>query len=282
MSSTAAAEIVELTTGVYARLHEGLTNAGIIVGDDGVLVIDSLRVPSFARDLIADVRRLSDKPIRYVIDTHSHFDHSWGNEEFPEGTIIGHANCRAEMLDAERVERWRVGVVAQEMPWSEEAKSVVVTPPQVTFDTSMQLHFGRHRLELHYFGRAHTSGDLFIHLPEDGLVFTGDVAQDGGVPFMLDGYVEDWAETDGRLLELDAARFVSGHGPVGERPALLEAREFIMAMVEGTRGALIEGQDETTARDGVTAALEERFGGWRTFERVPASVVHAYRQMGSP
>ncbi len=63
MSSTAGTEIVELTTGVYARLHEGLTNAGIIVGDDGVLVIDSLRVPSFARGLITDVRRLSDKPM---------------------------------------------------------------------------------------------------------------------------------------------------------------------------------------------------------------------------
>ena len=76
---TPGAKIVELTTGVYARLHEGLTNAGIIVGDDGVLVIDSLRVPSFARDLIADVKHLSDKPITHVIDTHSHWDHSWGN-----------------------------------------------------------------------------------------------------------------------------------------------------------------------------------------------------------
>ena len=93
---TPGAEIVELAGGVYARLHEGLTNAGVIVGDDGVLVIDSLRVPSFARDLIQDVRHLSDKPIRYVIDTHSHWDHSWGNEEFPDSTIIGHANCRSE------------------------------------------------------------------------------------------------------------------------------------------------------------------------------------------
>ncbi len=73
---TRGTEIVELATGVYARLHEGLTNAGVIVGDDGVLVIDSLRVPSFARDLIQDVRHLSDRPIRYVIDTHSHWDHS--------------------------------------------------------------------------------------------------------------------------------------------------------------------------------------------------------------
>ena len=99
--TTPGTEIVELETGIFARLHEGLTNAGIIVGDDGVLVIDSLRVPSYARDLIADVRHITDKPIKYLIDTHSHWDHSWGNEEFPDATIIGHQNCYDEMVDVE-------------------------------------------------------------------------------------------------------------------------------------------------------------------------------------
>ena len=86
--TTPGTEIVELETGVYARLHEGLTNAGIIIGDDSVLVIDSLRVPSFARDLIQDVKTITEKPIGFVIDTHSHWDHSWGNEEFPDATNI--------------------------------------------------------------------------------------------------------------------------------------------------------------------------------------------------
>ena len=97
--ATPGTEIVELETGVFARLHEGLTNAGIIVGDESVLVIDSLRVPSFARDLIKDVKDITNKPIKFVIDTHSHWDHSWGNEEFPDSTIIGHKNCYAEMVD---------------------------------------------------------------------------------------------------------------------------------------------------------------------------------------
>ena len=83
MTTTPGTELIELELGVFARLHEGLTNAGIIVGDDGVLVIDSLRVPSFARDLIRDVRHITNKPIQYLVDTHSHWDHSWGNEEFP-------------------------------------------------------------------------------------------------------------------------------------------------------------------------------------------------------
>ena len=272
-------QVIELTHGVFARLHEGLTNAGIIVGDDGVLVIDSLRVPSFARDLLEDVRRLTDKPVRYVVNTHSHWDHSWGNQEFPGSTIVGHVNCRSEMVSPEITVRWREKVVSAGDPWSEEAESVRITPPSLTFRDTLHLHFAGRPIDLHWLGRAHTSGDTFIHLPEDRLLFTGDVAQDGGVPYMLDGYMRDWVATDTRLLGINAERFVSGHGPVGERPALVAARDFIVALVEGVEATLAEGQDEATAAATVTAALRDRFGGWRRFEGVEESVAYAYRQI---
>ena len=162
--ATPGTEIIELETGVFARLHEGLTNAGIIVGDDSVLIIDSLRVPSFARDLIKDVKDITDKPIQFVIDTHSHWDHSWGNEEFPDATIIGHKNCYAEMIDVEWNEQWRKKVTSSNDPWSEEGNIVNITPPNMTFETSMQLYFGGRELDLKYFGSAHTSGDIYICL----------------------------------------------------------------------------------------------------------------------
>ena len=193
--ATPGTEIVELETGVFARLHEGLTNAGIIIGDDSVLIIDSLRVPSFARDLIKDVKYITDKPIKFVIGTHSHWDNSWGNEEFPDATIIGHKNCYAEMIDVEWNDEWRRKVVGSGDPWSEEGNIVTITPPNMTFETSMQLYFGGRELNLLYFGRAHTSGDTYIHLPKDKIVFTGDVAQDGGVPYLGDSYHAEWPET---------------------------------------------------------------------------------------
>ncbi len=143
----------------------------------------------------------------------------------------------------------------------------------------MQLYFGGRRIDLRYLGRAHTSGDLFVHLPDDGLVFTGDVAQNRGVPFMLDGYIQDWVQTDDRLLELHAERFVSGHGPVGERPALAEARDFMAVLASATERAIEDGQDEPTASVNVTAELRERFGGWRGFDRVEESVGYAFRQI---
>jgi cyclase len=277
--ATGDTKMIELTDGVFARLHEGLTNAGIIVGEDGVLIIDSLRVPSFARDLITDVRRISDKPIRYVVDTHSHWDHSWGNEEFPGASIVGHTNCRSEMLDPAIAIPWRKKVVAAGDPWSDEAQSVQITPPAVTFDQSLHLDLGGRPIDLHWLGRAHTSGDIMIHLPQDRILFTGDVAQDSGVPFMLDGYMQDWVQTDSRLLGIDAERFMAGHGPVGERPALVEARAFMVALVSGAEAAVATEQDTATAAAGVTAALRQRFGGWRGFERVEGSVAYACDQI---
>ena len=276
---SSAAELVEVSDGVYARLHEGLTNAGIIVGDESVMIIDSLRVPSFARALIEDVRKITSKPIKYVIDTHSHWDHSWGNEEFPEATIIGHQNCHSEMLDVEAQKLWMDKIVTSNESWSEEAKTVTITPPTMTFNSKLSMHFGERVIELRYFGRAHTSGDIFIFLPEDKLVFTGDVAQDSGVPFMMDGYMEDWVETGRLLSELPVDRFVSGHGPVGEHVALVEAQDFITDLVSGTKECINNGQGEQETVDVVLKKLNDRFGYWRGFDRVGDSIGFTFQQI---
>ena len=281
MATTPGTELIELETGVHARLHPGFTNAGFIVGDQGVLVIDSLRVPSFARDLIHDIRHVTDKPVQYVVDTHSHFDHAWGNEEFPEATIIGHENCYQEMVDVEWNAQWREKVVTANDPWSEEAGLVTITPPNLTFETSMRLYFGGRELHLRYFGKAHTSGDTFIHLPDDGIAFVGDVAQDGGVPYLGDSYPSEWPETDDRMVELPIERFMSGHGPVGEYAALMEARDFIHALVDTVRAAIRDGQDESTASTSVVDALSPQFADWRGFEGLGDSIPDLYRKLSA-
>ena len=105
-------------------------------------------------------------------------------------------------------------MVSANDPWSEEASLVTITPPDLTFETSMRLYFGGRELNLRYFVKAHTSGDTFIHLPDDKIAFVGDVAQDGGVPYLGDSYPDEWPETDDRMVELPRDRFMSGHGPV--------------------------------------------------------------------
>ena len=277
--TTPGTEIVELEAGVYARLHEGLTNAGIIIGDDSVLVIDSLRVPSFARDLIQDVKTITEKPIGFVIDTHSHWDHSWGNEEFPEATIIGHENCYAEMIDMEWNEEWRKKVVSSNDPWSEEGNLVNITPPNMTFETSMQLYFGGREIDLKYFGRAHTSGDIYIHLPKEKIVFTGDVAQDGGVPYLGDCYPADWPETDNQLASLPIERFMSGHGPIGDHNALVEAKDFIHTLVDSVKHAIADGQDSLQASKYVINEMSPKYGDWRSFDRIGENLPSVYDKL---
>ncbi len=277
--ATPGTEIVELETGVFARLHEGLTNAGIIVGDDSVLVIDSLRVPSFARDLIKDVKDITNKPIKFVIDTHSHWDHSWGNEEFPDATIIGHKNCYAEMVDVEWNEQWRKKVTSSKDPWSEEGNIVNITPPNMTFETSMQLYFGGRELDLKYFGRAHTSGDIYIHLPNEKIVFTGDVAQDGGVPYLGDCYPVDWPETDNKLASLPIQKFVSGHGPIGDHQALEGARDFIHNLVDSIKSAITDGQNAGQASQSVIEQLTPQYGNWRSFDRIGENLTSVYEKL---
>ena len=277
--ATPGTEIIELETGVFARLHEGLTNAGIIVGDDSVLIIDSLRVPSFARDLIKDVKDITDKPIQFVIDTHSHWDHSWGNEEFPDATIIGHKNCYAEMIDVEWNEQWRKKVTSSNDPWSEEGNIVNITPPNMTFETSMQLYFGGRELDLKYFGRAHTSGDIYIHLPKEKIVFTGDVAQDGGVPYLGDCYPVDWPDTDNKLAALPIERFMSGHGPIGDHKALEGARDFIHNLVDSVNSAIADGQNSVQASESVIAQLTPEYGNWRSFDRIGENLTSVYEKL---
>ena len=256
MSKTDGTEIIELENGVYARLHDGLTNAGIIIGDDSVMVIDSLRVPSFARDLIQDIKHITDKKIKFVIDTHAHWDHAWGNEEFPDAIIIGHENCYNEMTDIEWNKQWREKIVNSGDSWSEEAKLVQITPPNQTFAKTMRLYFGGREIILRYLGKAHTSGDIFIHLPESNILFTGDVAQNEGMPFFGDSYPEEWPETDDKLINLTVDTFVAGHGPIGNHDDLVNARDFLHKFIKEIKNCINDKQNENDTTIKVTNLLE--------------------------
>ena len=279
MNSTSGTEIIEVANGIFARLHDGLTHAGILVGEDSVLVIDSLRVPSFARELISDVKLITNKPIKYVIDTHAHWDHSWGNEEFPEATIIGHDNCYSEMVDVEYTEQWRSQIITSGDPWAEEAKLVNVTPPNLTFESKMSLYFGGRELRLLYLGKAHTSGDIYIHVPSEKLLFTGDVIQDRRVPYLGDSYPGDWPETDKQISSIPIDRFISGHGPIGTHQDLLEACDFIYQLVGNTKDSIHQGSSAAKAVSEVLGDMRDRFGDWVGFDTIEERFPEIFRKL---
>lgn len=283
MTTSAAPAIVELADGVFARMAGadrtlGFTNSGIVVGDDSVLVVEGLAVPRHARDLIADVRRLTSRPLRYVVNTHSHWDHSFGNEAFGEALVIGHANARTELETVG--EEYRRRVLERHDAFEFEVGAVRIRPPELTFDTRMALHFGGRPIDLRYFGRAHTAGDIFVHLPADGIVFTGDVAQVRLFPLVTDGFLTEWPATASGALDLGAAKFVPGHGTLGHEPDFVEARDLMAEILAKTQRLRAEGVADGDAPSLVVAELTERFGGWRNFDRVSEAVAHLHGELG--
>ena len=279
MTSNSEVKIVELSNGVFARLHNNLTNAGIIVGDDSVIVIDSLRVPSFARDLIKDVKHITNKPISHVIDTHSHWDHSWGNQEFPSAAIIGHDNCLKEMIDPKWNEQWRSKVVSSNESWSEEAKTVTITPPNITFSNSMYMEFGLHKIRIKFLGKAHTSGDIFIYLPDAKVLFTGDVAQNQGIPFFGDSYQNEWIQTSESMADISINAFMSGHGPIGAQKDLSDAKDFIQALIKNIMNSKSNGLGKDQTASIATNELKPRFGHWRKFEILSDGISDIYDRL---
>ena len=238
----------QVAEGVYAALGTGTINTGsnsvVIVNADDVVVVDSHVTPAAARALVEDIRTLTPKPVRYVIDTHYHWDHAHGNQVFgPDVQVIGHEfvreMLRGDVLDQrtyrsftdplpaqvrtleaqaaaatspEQKRQLEARVAAQKTYLSQLAE-IRPTPPTVTYQTRMTLVRGGREIQLLFLGRGHTGGDTVVYLPAERLIATGDlIVGDFRFMYMGDAFVNEWADTVDKVLQLDFATVVPGHG----------------------------------------------------------------------
>lgn len=266
-----AAELVveELAKGVFAVLaptgHPGEANAGFIVMDDAVLVIDTYMVPEAARELIAKIRTITPHPVRYVVNTHWHPDHTHGNASYvaafgSQATFISHTTTRADIatLGSEALIRNRKKIAALD--------EVQLVLPNLTFSRELSLHTANRRIQLLFFGRGHTRGDIVVHLPDDKLSFVGDLVT-GGPPFARDGYPFAWISTLQSLQLLDIETIVAGHGKIWRSTQVLVDRiRFLQHATEVIRDGKLSGQ----MPDEIEAAID--LDAYRqTFEPEPVS-----------
>ncbi len=190
-------------------------NIGAVLGDGEVLVVDTRSSHVQGREILADIRTLTADPVTIVVDTHGHFDHAFGNRVFRPATIWGHERCVTFM---ERTgEARKAKIAADEPELAEGLLEVVVDPPDRTFAETAYLDLDDRRLELRYLGRGHTDHDIVIGVPDAGVLFAGDLVENGAVPFFGDGYPLDWTETVSRVAELSHGIVVPGHGDHGDR-----------------------------------------------------------------
>jgi glyoxylase-like metal-dependent hydrolase (beta-lactamase superfamily II) len=238
----------KIAEGVYHAVGTGSMSVGansvIVVNDTDVLLVDSHVSPAAAAVLLQEMKQITDKPVRYVVDTHFHFDHAHRNQIFgPEVQIIGTEFTREMLASGKSVAAPSyprfVGVIPQQIAALraqldtaraadnraalerririQESYRVATaatrpTPPTVTFNRRLTLNRGGREIRIEFFGRGHTGGDAVVYLPRERILMTGDLVSTG-TSFMGDGYAPDWVDTIERLKELDFQVVLPGHGP---------------------------------------------------------------------
>jgi glyoxylase-like metal-dependent hydrolase (beta-lactamase superfamily II) len=225
-----------LGDGIFRRRYESLDlNIGVIVGTDAVMLIDSRASHRQADILREELLTLTNLPVGWVVNTHFHWDHTWGNSRFPEAEIWGHDLCRKEMVVNGETARYSV------LDWipdeyREEVEEVEITPPTNTLTGQASINIGRH-VELTYYGLGHTNSDIVVHV--DDVLFAGDLLEEGAPPSFGDSYPLDWAATVGEIWLRDT--IVPGHGDVGDPEFLAAQHDELSAVAELARYGHREG-----------------------------------------
>ncbi|MEK6719674.1 MAG: MBL fold metallo-hydrolase [Chloroflexota bacterium] len=187
---------------------------GVVVGDDGVLVIDTRSSHRQADEILRDIRTITALPVSVVVNTHGHHDHAFGNRVFRPAPIWGHRRC-AIMLTATG-DRQRAEVAANSPGLADELASVEIDPPDQTIDDTATIDVGGRPVELRYLGRGHTDNDIVVRVPDAGVLFSGDLLENGAPPYFGDGYPIDWPATVEMLASMVDGAVVPGHGDVGD------------------------------------------------------------------
>jgi phosphoglycerate dehydrogenase-like enzyme/glyoxylase-like metal-dependent hydrolase (beta-lactamase superfamily II) len=258
-------QVAELAPGVYFRHGDleghGHCNNGIVLFKDFVLVIDA-NFPSGADACIADIKKLTDKPIRFVFDTHHHGDHAYGNPTWAKHGVIpvAHEGVAREMARYEP-KRWLEAAESRDDVKKLGLDSAM--PPVLTYPDRMVIDDGTQRVELLHFGTAHTRGDGFAYLPKQKVLFTGDAVVNGPYNYMGDGQTESWVRVIERLEELDVDIVAPGHGPAGDRSVLARQKDYIQALQRAVREGIAQGRSAAELRDSVKVpeALQSYVGG---------------------
>ena len=288
-------DLQKVADGVYAAIARPRNpincNAVVVVYDEGVLVVDTHSRPSSARGLIEQIKTITDKPVRYAVNTHFHWDHAQGNHAYPvafpkQVTIVSSEATRQNLatMGLERVKaqleeapntiaalrkslaaekdaaaRARtLDEIRQQEGYMAELKGLELTLPDLTFDKSLILHRSGRDIVLLFLGRGHTSGDVVVYLPKEKVVATGDLLH-GWMPFMADGYPPEWVSTLDQVGKLDFEQIVGGHGGVKPRTHLTTFRNYLADLIDETRRARQRGLTLEKAKDSVAAALKPRY-----------------------
>jgi cyclase len=245
-------------------------NTGFVIGDDGVAVIDTTLTGDAdgnfgtepARQLLAQIRKLTKLPVRFVINTHYHLDHTGANAVFVDAgaVVVAHHNVRS-WTHSENVRLFGKDIKPQQKVFIE-----AIPPPTVTYDQTIDLYLGSRAIRVRSFP-GHTGGDSVVFIPDAKVVFAGDLFWRDMLPNLIDASTMAWIETLTTLAKNDAgATFVPGHGDVGTAVDVSAFREYLTTLRRLVSEARARGQSGDALVDSVTSALSKRYGRWEAFK----------------
>ena len=270
-----------LSEHAYAYTAEGDPNTGIVVGDNAVMVIDTQATPVMAQDVIRRIREVTDRPIKYVVLTHYHAVRVLGASGYGPEHIIASRDTydliveRGEADMKSEIERFpRLFQAVESVPG--------LTWPTLVFEKRLTLWLGKLQVELMQLGRGHTKGDTVVWLPQERILFSGDLVEYGATPYTGDAYLTDWPATLDAVAALQPAKLVPGRGASLQtaeqvRAGLDGTRAFVTEMFDAVKRGAASGKDLRAVYKETYAALQPKYGGWVIFDHcLPFDVTRAY------
>ena len=271
----------EIGEGLWAFTAEGDPNTGVIIGDESVMIVEAQATPRLARKVIEKVREVTDKPISHLVMTHYHAVRVLGASAYGAPTVV--MGEKARSMVAERgQEDWDSEFERFPRLFQGHEEIPGLTWPNVTFNDRMTVYLGKRRIDLMHLGRAHTAGDIVAYVPDQNVMFTGDIVEYHSACYCGDGHFADWPATLEEIRKFELAAIAPGRGDalVGAdmvNAALDNTADFVRSTFQPAARVARGGGTLKEAWDAVRAACDPKFGSYAIYEHcLPFNVARAY------
>lgn len=267
--------------GLYAFTAEGDPNSGVIIGDDSVMIIEAQATPRLARKVIEKVRSVTDKPISHLVLTHYHAVRVLGASAYGAREIIM-SDVTAAMVDERGQEDWDSEFDRFPRLFQGHEEIPGLTRPTTTFSDTMTVYLGRRRVDILKLGRAHTAGDAVIWVPDQEVMFTGDIVEYHSACYCGDGHFNDWQGTLSNIAAFAPKAIAPGRGDalIGDamvEKAIAATADFVRSTYKPVEKVVARGGSLKQAWDAVRAACDPKFRDYAIYEHcLPFNVARAY------
>ena len=271
----------EIGPDFYAFTAEGDPNTGVIIGDDGIMVVDAQATPKMADKVIARIRAVTDKPIRYVVLSHYHAVRVLGASAFHADEIIASETCRA-MIQERGQEDWESEYRRFPRLFQSPESIPGLTWPSMTFTDRMTVYLGQRRVDLMFLGRAHTAGDIVAWVPDAGVMYTGDIVEYRSACYCGDCHFNDWPATLNAIAKFHPEAIAPGRGdalvgPTKVTEALELTRDFLESTYRPVTQVASRGGSLKDAMAACRATCDSKFSSYAIYEHcLPFNVARAY------